>query len=393
MTEPSEHIVDWSELLTSTQSDADKVIRLPALEIRQGKQRIYTFGIDGKELPRIATISRVHRDDEGAIGGYQRPEVLAHVGEIRRYLESENPLLPNSLVIAFDRRVKFEPQVDAELSSLCNYSKIGTLIVPVDDSVPDESKPGWIVDGQQRTAAIREARIRSFPVSVVCFIAKDVEEQRAQFILVNETKPLPRPLIDELLPSTNGTLPKRLALRVLPNRLIERLNTDEYSPLRGLIKTQTMPDGVIAANSMIQALRNSLSDGALYQYRDPETGYGDIEQLLRLIKPFWTAVEEVFPESWGKPTRRSRLMHGTGVRSLTYLMDEIVMTRPTRAKPTVRTFVEALEFVKPVCRWDRGSWSFQTGERRKWNDIQNLGKDRDLVTKHLLTEYRVQSQR
>jgi hypothetical protein len=227
----------------------------------------------------------------------------------------------------------------------------------------------------------------------VCFIAKNIEEQRAQFILVNETKPLPRPLIDELLPSTNGTLPKRLALRVLPNRLIERLNTDEYSPLKGLIRTQTMPDGVIAANSMIQALRNSLSDGALYQYRDPETGYGDIEQLLGLIKPFWTAVEEVFPESWGKPARRSRLMHGTGVRSLTYLMDEIVMTRQTRAKPTVRTFVEALEFVKPVCRWDRGSWDFHTGERRKWNEIQNLGKDRELVTKHLLTEYRVQSQR
>jgi DGQHR domain-containing protein len=329
--------------MTPPQPDPNQVLRLPAIEIRQGKRRIYMFGIDGKELPRIATISRVHRDDKGGIGGYQRPEVLAHVGEIRRYLESEDPLLPNSLVVAFDRRVKFEPLAGAELNGHGGFTKIGTLIIPIDDSVPDESKPGWIVDGQQRTAAIREARISSFPVSVVCFIAKNIEEQRAQFILVNETKPLPRPLIDELLPSTNGTLPKRLALRVLPNRLIERLNTDEYSPLKGLIRTQTMPDGVIAANSMIQALRNSLSDGALYQYRDPETGYGDIEQLLGLIKPFWTAVEEVFPESWGKPARRSRLMHGTGVRSLTYLMDEIVMTRPTRAKPTIRTFVEALE--------------------------------------------------
>ena len=379
--------------MTSPQPDPNQVFRLPAIEIRQGKRCIYMFGIDGKEIPRIATISRVHRDDEGGIGGYQRPEVLAHVGEIRRYLESEDPLLPNSLVIAFDRRVKFEPQAGAELNSHGNFTKTGTLVIPVDDSAPDESKPGWIVDGQQRTAAIREARISSFPVSVVCFIAKNIEEQRVQFILVNETKPLPRPLIDELLPSTNGTLPKRLALRVLPNRLIERLNTDEYSPLKSLIKTQTMPDGVIAANSMIQALRNSLSDGALYQYRDPETGYGDTEQLLGLIKPFWTAVEEVFPESWAKPARQSRLMHGTGVRSLTYLMDEIVMTRQTRAKPTVQTFVEALESVKPVCRWDRGSWDFHTGERRKWNDIQNLGKDRDLVTRHLVTEYRVQSQR
>ena len=135
------------------------------------------FGIDGKKLPQIATISRVHRDDEGDIGGYQRPEVLAHVGEIRRYLESKDPLLPNSLVIAFERRVKFEPQTGVDLNGHGDYTKTGTLIIPIDDSVPDESKPGWIVDGQQRTAAIREARIRSFPVSVVCFIARDIEEQ------------------------------------------------------------------------------------------------------------------------------------------------------------------------------------------------------------------------
>ncbi len=377
--------------MTSTQSDADKVIRLPALEIRQGKRRIYTFGINGKEIPRIATISRVHRDDEGAIGGYQRPEVLAHVGEIRRYLESENPLLPNSLVIAFDRRVKFEPQVDAELSSLSNYSKAGTLIIPVDDSAPDESKPGWIVDGQQRTAAIREARIRSFHVSVVCFIAKDVEEQRAQFILVNETKPLPRPLIDELLPSTNGTLPKRLALRVLPTQLIERLNNDEDSPLRGLIRTQTMPNGVIATNSMIQALKSSITDGGLYQHRDPETGYGDIDRLLKLVKPFWAAVEVVFPESWGQPARKSRLMHGSGVRSLSYLMDEIIMTRNRRSPPTAHIYTEALEFVRPACRWSKGTWKFHNGEVRKWNDIQNLGRDRELLRRCLCDEYRRQT--
>jgi len=372
---------------------AETTLRFPSIQIRQGNNRhIYMFGIDGKQLPDIATISRVHRETDGDIGGYQRPEVRAHVTEIRRYLESENPLLPNALVIAFDGRVTFEAS-ESDLTGPGDYTRTGTLVIPVDDSTPEESRPGWIVDGQQRTAAIREARVNSFPVCVVSFITADIEEQRSQFILVNETKPLPRPLIDELLPTTNGMLPKRLALRVLPNQLIERLNYDEDSPLNGMIKTQTMPEGLIAANSMIQALRNSLSDGALYQYRDPETGYGDIEQLLGLIKPFWTAVAEVFPESWGKPTRRSRLMHGTGVRSLTYLMDEIVMSRPTRAKPTIRTFVDALELIRPTCKWDHGSWHFHTGERRKWNDIQNLGKDRELVTKHLLTEYRVQSRR
>ena len=62
--------------MTPPQPDPNQVLRLPAIEIRQGKQRIYMFGIDGKEIPRIATISRVHRDDEGDIGGYQRPEIL-----------------------------------------------------------------------------------------------------------------------------------------------------------------------------------------------------------------------------------------------------------------------------------------------------------------------------
>ncbi len=370
---------------------AETTLRFPSIQIRQGKNRhIYMFGIDGKQLPEIATISRVHRETDGDIGGYQRPEVQAHVAEIRRYLESENPLLPNALVIAFDGRVTFKAS-ESDLNGPGDYTRTGTLVIPVDDSTPEESRPGWIVDGQQRTAAIREARVNSFPVCVVSFITADIEEQRSQFILVNETKPLPRPLIDELLPTTNGMLPKRLALRVLPNQIIERLNYDEDSPLNGMIKTQTMPEGFIAANSMIQALKSSLSDGALYRYRDPETGFGDIDQLLGLLKPFWHAVSDVFPEAWGLPSRRSRLMHGSGVRSLSYLMDEIVMTRRSQTRVSVNTFVDALESIRPVCRWSSGTWDFPNGDQKKWNEIQNLGRDRQLLTRFLLNEYRERS--
>ena len=370
-----------------------ETLSLPAIQIKQGENRhIYIFGIDGKRLPEIATVSRVRRNEKGKVAGYQRPEVLAHVAEIRRYLESENPMLPNALVIAFNDLVTFTP-LPVETNGASDYAVVGTLNIPIDPTVPEEDKPGWIVDGQQRTAAIREADLISFPVSAVGFITKNVEEQRAQFILVNETKPLPRPLIDELLPSMTGTLPKRLALRVLPTRLIERLNNDEGSPLKGMIKTQTMPDGVIAANSMVQGLRSSITDGALYQYRDPETGYGDIDKLLGLIKPFWAAVKETFPEDWGQTTRKSRLMHGSGIRSLTSLMDEIVWANLLTEKGPEAVFKEGLEVVRPACHWSSGSWEFENGDHRKWNDIQNLGRDRELVTRHLLAEYRSHIQR
>ena len=104
-----------------------KELCLPAIEIKQGKKKkIYTFAIDGKQLTDIATISRIHRDEKGLIDGYQRPEVLNHVAEIRRYLESENPLLPNALVVAFDERVQFE-QLPMSCGDASEYAQVGTL--------------------------------------------------------------------------------------------------------------------------------------------------------------------------------------------------------------------------------------------------------------------------
>src|SRR5688500_1268249 len=96
----------------------------------------------------------------------------------------------------------------------------------------------------------------------------------------------------------------------------ERLNFDEDSSLRLMIQTATSPDGVIKDNSMLRALENSITDGALYRFRDPETGEGDVEPMLDVLKAFWAAVELTFPVAWGVPTRKSRLMHGAGVVSL-----------------------------------------------------------------------------
>src|SRR5688500_8610221 len=90
-------------------------LRLPAIEVRQGPQHLlYTFAIDGKLIPSFSTISRIHRNSNKQIEGYQRPEVLSHIAEIRNYLDSEAPMIPNAIVIAFDSRVRFEATESAE---------------------------------------------------------------------------------------------------------------------------------------------------------------------------------------------------------------------------------------------------------------------------------------
>jgi len=350
------------------------VLSIPAIEFRQGpSRRLYSFAIDGKLLHSFCTVSRVSRQGAESLTGYQRPEVAAHISQIRNYLESESPILPNAIVVAFDGTVKFHAEPRTPRTG---YSRMGVLEIPVGPFVDETLKPGWIVDGQQRAAAMRDARVESFPVCVVGFITDGLEEQRQQFILVNATKPLPKGLIYELLPSTEGKLPVALQKRRHPAELVERLNFDKDSPLKGLIRTPTNGRGLIADNSMLTMLSNSLTDGILYRF-------DNIEDQLTILKRFWTAVSQVFPADWGQPPKRSRLMHGAGVIALGFVMDTIAERSRTKT-PTVTQFQQPLTALAPCCHWSDGTWTFGGGNQLRWNEIQNVPRHIQMVANLLL---------
>jgi DGQHR domain-containing protein len=362
-------------------------LRLPALEIKQGPSRsIYTFAIDGKHVGDIATVARIRRGDDTQLHGYQRPESVAHVASIRRYLDTDpSPLLPNAIVIAFDERVRFRAD-KTSTDERPAFVRSGTLIIPLvaDD---EQDKPGFIVDGQQRSAAIRDAKLEQFPICVTAFIADTHADQRSQFILVNSTKALPKGLIHELLPTTAGALPVPLMVRQVPATLVERLNFAKEGPLRRMIQTPTNPNGLIKDNSILRMLENSLSDGALYPYRGDRGGpvYGC---MIEILNNFWSAVADVFPDAWAKPPRRSRLMHGAGIIAMGYLMDAISHERGD-ADEIVSTaeFAADLKSIAEDCHWTEGVWPFDDGERA-WNDVQNTPRDIHRLSEYLRARYR-----
>ena len=355
------------------------VLRLPALEIRQGKnRRLYSFAVDGKLLHSFCTVSRVSRHSAETLAGYQRPEVASHISQIRDYLESESPLLPNAIVVAFDKTVVFK--ADAGSTSNVPYARMGHLEIPLGEYEDESEMPGWIVDGQQRAAALRDARIEKFPVCVIGFVADGLAEQRQQFILVNATKPLPKGLIYELLPSTEGKLPIALQKRRHPAELAERLNFDADSPLKGLIRTPTNGTGVIADNSILSMLQNSLTDGILYCF-------DDIEEQLPIVKSFWTAVKATFPTAWGLQPRNSRLMHGAGIASMGFLMDTICDRHRKRRQITSTLFETELESIAPMCSWTSGTWDFGGNRTFAWNEVQNVPGHIQLLSNYLLQLY------
>lgn len=365
----------------------DSELRLPALEIRQGPKRVlYSFAVDGKLLQRFVAVSRVRRGDEARVAGYQRPEVRNHIAEIRAYIESEGAMVPNALVVAFDERVRFEA-ADVQLLGPA-YSRVGTLVIPLNEEWSEDQRPGWIVDGQQRAAAIRDAAVSRFPVCVVGFVTADADEQREQFILVNSTKPLPKGLIYELLPSTKAKLPSALQKRRFPSYISDRLNFDADSPFRGLIQTPTNPNGLVKDNSILRMIEQSLAEGALYPFREDGSGPAQAEPMLRMLKCYWTAVAEVFPDAWGKSPRRSRLMHGAGIVSMGLVMDAVADRFGSRVIPTSDDFAADLAPLAEICRWTSGYWEFGPGAQRKWNEIQNTSKDIQLLANYLLYQYK-----
>lgn len=366
-----------------------RTIDIPALRVEQSRgQYLYTFGVDGKMLGKFAAISRVRRDSAAQLSGYQRPEVVSHIADIRRYIESERPMIPNAVVIAFDKRVRFVPSKSHEPHDA--VSTFGVLHIPLPASHDDADKPGWVVDGQQRIAAVRDAAVKAFPMMVVSFIARDDREQREQFILVNSTKPLPKGLIYELLPTTDARLASKLQRRRVPALLLARLNHGPQSPLYGMIHTPTTPDGLIKDNSVLRMLENSLSDGALAQIgsTDKPTKV-DIDEMVAVVGRFWEAVKLTWPEAWALPPRRSRLMHGVGVVSLGFVMDAICDDAGIRAE--IDQFVAGLAAIKGTCHWTAGTWRFGHGSTRKWNELQNTSGDIQVVADYLLRSYRVRA--
>lgn len=353
-------------------------IEFPALALAQNAQKtIYAFGVDGKRIAEFAAVARAGRDQDKQFVGYQRPEVRKHVAEIKRYLETEHPMMPNAIVLAMGESVRFVPSGPASPG----MAQFGILRVPRTTGGA-ETSAAWVVDGQQRLAAIRDAQVDSFPVFAIAFVAHDEREQLEQFLLVNSAKPLARALIHELLPGVESNVPSGLQKRQLPSRLLNFLNVDPASPLYADIATATNPAGRIKDNSILRFLENSLSDGVLYRLSMEGTADAQLPRMREVLIAFWNAVKLVWSDIWHLGPRKSRLLHGAGIVSLGFLMDAMADRR--RDDPPDTTFFKVeLRKVRPECRWNEGYWEFGQDHHRRWDEIQNTPKDIALIANHL----------
>lgn len=359
-----------------------------ALRLRQSKaQPVFLFSLKANEILRIADVSRISRDDAGALLGYQRPAVKRHVDDIVAYLEEDTVLFPNSIIIAFTGDVRFLPDVRGKQSE---PGTPGLLEIPLPEN--GQAKPGWIVDGQQRVLALSQSSKQNLPVPVSAFLTDDVALQRDQFLRINNTKPLPRGLINELLPSLASPLPAKLQRKKIPSDLCDHLNDDPDSPFFGLIRRPSTPkqkrkQAVVTDTSLLLAIEESLNapTGSLFCYHNLATGKADLDAIYRVLQVYWTAVRDTFPAAWGLPAQKSRLMHGVGIRSMGRLMDRVMRAIDPVQPNAAEQVSEELRPLRSLCRWTSGAWEGLGG--MSWNELQNTPQHVRLLAAYLQEEY------
>jgi len=364
------------------------MLKRRALRISQDPEHpLYLFTLTGEELVQVADISRIARD-EGKLIGYQRPEVKRHIQNIVEYIDSGTVLFPNSVILALTSDAVFTESRGPNKAD--GYTRAGWLEIPIPK--PGEAKPAWIVDGQQRTLALTRSKRHNFPVPVNAFIADNVDTQRDQFLRINSTKPLPRGLIDELLPEVSTILPSNLAARKIPSALCDMLNRDPQSPFYGLIRQASsrgskQTSAVVTDTVIIQMLQESFSSGSgvLFPLRNIATGVTDFNNVQALLFAYWQGVKETFPEAWGLPAEKSRLMHGAGIRSVGRLMDRVMSSVNYNQRNAVSKVRRELQQIKTHCHWTSGVWD-ELGDL-KWNDVQNISSHIRMLSNFLIRTY------
>jgi DGQHR domain-containing protein len=352
-----------------------------ALRTKQGKDvDVYSFFLHGSDVTKIADISRIARDDDDQLKGFQRKEIKNHVKAIVAFLNSGPVLFPNAIILAMSPDVRFTQSRGPVPDGLMEVAQAGTLQIPVR---PEGKRVAWIVDGQQRSLALSQANNPELSVPVVGFVSSDMDTQREQFILVNKAKPLPGRLISELLPEVATFLPKDLAARKLPSELCGLLNRDPRSPFFKLVRRESEPENkkaIVIDTALIEAIKGNLRPpmGALSQYR--QGSEVDPDAMYRVLLLYWTHVKEQFSDAWGRPPKESRLMHSAGIRVMGTLMDQIMLRADSSSSPE-REIRESLARLAQHCCWTDGVWP-DLGWR--WNEVQSTSQHISKLSEYLM---------
>jgi len=196
----------------------------PALEARIGKKdRLYSTFIPARILLDIAYVLRI---ESGQKKAYQRFLDKNRLFKVAKFIEDGNSF-KNSIVLALDKRSKFNARHSRWVSHTTSDSAVGLL------SIPRQFAYAWVIDGQHRLYGFARAHESSLDWSlpVVALQSKSRTEEAKTFLDINSKQ---KPVDPSLLWSLFGVLYPN-EVRGLVSHFVRALATEPKSIFYGKI--------------------------------------------------------------------------------------------------------------------------------------------------------------
>lgn len=277
-------------------------IRIPATVLKQKDKLLYLFKMNSELLGKITYVTPRSKENPDEL---QRVYIEARAKDIGAWLQEENSLLPNAIVVDFKDEVKIEPTSDMD---------VVTISFPDPDDAPDgKGKIAYILDGQHRVKGFEYSGSIKFDLAVIAVhnISENVRGKifldiNSKQVKVKETLLLDlRAGIQDLAPDDDRVY-----------RVIQGLNKHPQSPLRD--KIQFLPE----------EKNKSVKNTNLFKHLKPHIANGGTlfkkttAEQIEILAAYFASFKEVFADEWDD-SKNYILSRNQGIELMCVVFKEI----------------------------------------------------------------------
>jgi DNA sulfur modification protein DndB len=345
-------------MTTKSSKTTTKTIETVGLMIKQsaGETPLFVFSVDAKTICQQVGVRRMTwQGGQYPPQGFQRPLDSKRVVQIAIYLNN-NRILPNALVVAFEKGcLTFDaiPGLDKDPIQVGKITIHGKLMQANGETqpFPEDQRIGYVIDGQHRMKAIETSVIEegTFPIVISAYCGVDAKFQLSQFYVLNQTVQISPSLLALLRTMLKITPAPKEARKQAISSVRELLQNKPGSPFEPGVYmkvSKILKHGNLDVTVVERMIDRAIQRTSLKHKWNPDPSQipdADFEYIAQSLFVFWKAVQETFPNYWGKKPREQRLFSAIGLYTLVEFFDQVMTgidVVSVSAVPTVKNRIK-----------------------------------------------------
>lgn len=275
-------------------------IRIPATILRQKDKELYLFKINSALLKKITYVTPRSQENPDEL---QRVYSESRAKEIGKWLQEENSLLPNAIVVDFKNEVQIEPTATRD---------IVTITFPNPDESPD-GKFAYILDGQHRVKGFEHSGAVQFDLAVIAVHNISENVRGKIFIDINSKQVrVDERLLLDLMAGTKSLVQDDERVY----EVIKGLNKSPESPIHDKIQFLPEEKGKWVKNTnLFKHLKPHIANGGVLYSKT--TG-----EQIAIFSAYFSAFKEVFEREW-EDSKHYILSRNQGIEIMCSIFREV----------------------------------------------------------------------